>query len=69
MEFIKPFATTNMGEFTFKQEGNTTVVTQTMYGKCNFMGKAIGFVMSMEKMVGTQFEKGLSALKSIVESK
>jgi hypothetical protein len=39
-----------------------------MYGKNNFMGKAIGLIMSCEKMVGGQFEKGLEALKSVVEA-
>src|SRR5439155_2171124 len=54
LEFLKPFAATSTAEFTFratessarppsssggKPEGHQTVVTWSMYGKNNFMGK------------------------------
>ena len=68
LEFKRPFAGTNDVEFTFKPEGAQTVVTWTMSGKSNFMGKAVGLVIDCEKMVGGQFEQGLSSLKSVVES-
>ena len=65
LEFFKPFKATNTAEFTFKSEGNQTLVTWSMFGKNNFMGKLIGLFMNCEKMVGTQFEKGLADLDSI----
>lgn len=68
LEFLKPFAATNTAEFTFNSEDNQTTVTWSMYGKNNFKGKAIGLIMNCEKMVGGQFEKGLAALKSVVEA-
>ena len=67
LEFLKPFKATNTSEFNFSSENDQTTVTWSMYGKNNFMGKAIGLIMSCEKMVGGQFEKGLAALKSVVE--
>ncbi len=67
LEFIKPFKATNTTEFTFRPEGNQTVVTWTMSGKNNFISKAIGLFMDCEKMVGGQFEKGLAQMKSIAE--
>ncbi|MGZ4970788.1 MAG: SRPBCC family protein [Methylobacter sp.] len=67
LEFLKPFAATNTAEFTFNSEDNQTVVTWTMYGKSNFIGKVIGLIMNCEKMVGGQFEQGLATLKSVVE--
>ena len=67
LEFLKPFKATNTSEFSFTNENDQTTVTWSMYGKNNFMGKAIGLIMSCEKMVGGQFEKGLAALKSVVE--
>ena len=67
LEFLKPFKATNTSEFTFFSENDQTSVTWSMYGKNNFMGKAIGLIMSCEKMVGSQFEKGLATLKSVVE--
>ncbi|MFZ2311838.1 MAG: SRPBCC family protein [Methylobacter sp.] len=68
LEFLKPFAATNTAEFTFNSENDQTTVTWSMYGKNNFMSKAIGLVMSCDKMVGSQFEQGLAALKSVVEA-
>ena len=68
LEFLKPFKATNTSEFTFTSENDKTTVTWSMYGKNNFMGKAIGLIMSCERMVGGQFEKGLAALKSVVEA-
>ena len=68
LEFFKPFAANNTAEFTFKPEGNQTVVTWSMSGDKNFMAKAIHLFMNMDKMIGGQFDKGLAAMKSIVES-
>ena len=68
MEFFKPFAATNTAEFTFKPEGNQTVVTWSMAGDNNFMAKAIHLVMNMDKMIGGQFETGLAQMKLIVEA-
>jgi hypothetical protein len=68
LEFIKPFAATNTTEFTFKPEGEDTVVSWSMEGKNNFMGKAFCLFMNMDKMIGADFDKGLSAMKSIVEA-
>ena len=65
LEFFKPFKATNTAEFTFKSEGEQTAVTWSMFGKNNFMGKAIGLFMNCDKMVGNQFEQGLANLNSI----
>ena len=67
LEFVKPFAATNTVEFTFKPEGDQTAVTWSMAGKNNFMGKAVGLFMNMDKMVGGDFEKGLASLKAVTE--
>jgi len=68
LEFLKPFAATNIAEFTFKPEGNQTAVTWSMAGKNNFIAKAVHLFMNMDKMVGGQFEKGLAQMKSVVEA-
>jgi len=68
LEFRKPMAGTNDAEFTFKPEAGGTVVTWTMSGKMGFMGKALGLFMDCEKMVGTEFEKGLASMKSVAEA-
>jgi len=68
LDFTKPFEATNTTEFTFKPEGNQTVVTWSMFGTNNFIAKAFCLFNSMDKMVGGQFEKGLASMKSIAEA-
>ena len=51
----------------FRTEGGQTVVTWSMAGKNNLMGKIFGLFMDCEKMIGSQFEKGLASLKSVAE--
>jgi Polyketide cyclase / dehydrase and lipid transport len=68
LEFLKPFAATNATEFTFQPQGSQTAVTWSMSGKRNFMTKAMGLVMSMEKMLGGQFDQGLAKMKVIAET-
>ena len=69
LEFRKPFKATNAAEFTFQSADAQTVVTWTMTGKKNFITKAFGLVMSMDKMVGGMFEQGLAQMQAVVEAK
>jgi len=68
LEFLRPFTATNTAEFLFQPTGNQTAVTWNMYGTNNFMGKAFGMIMNMDKMVGRDFEKGLASMKTLVET-
>ncbi len=68
LDFVRPFKGSNAVEFTFKPEGNGTVVTWSMSGERNFVFKARGLIMDCDKMCGDQFEKGLSQLKMVVEA-
>ena len=68
LEFVKPFAGTSVAEFSFKPEGDRTLVTWSMTGDKNFIAKAIHLVMSMDRMIGDQFEKGLAAMKTVAEA-
>ena len=64
LEFLKPLAATHTAEFTFKPEGDRTRVTWNMFGEKNFLSKAIGLFMNMDKMIGDNFEQGLAQLES-----
>jgi uncharacterized protein YndB with AHSA1/START domain len=64
--FTKPFAATNVTEFTMKPEGSGTELTWSMSGKNNFVGKAIGLVINCDKMIGAKFEEGFASLKGVV---
>jgi uncharacterized protein YndB with AHSA1/START domain len=68
MEFLKPFAGTSTAEFTFKPEGDQTAVTWSMAGRNNFIAKALCLFMSMDGMIGGQFEKGLAQMKAMAEA-
>ena len=65
LEFIKPFAATNTAQFDFAPSGQGTEVTWAMTGRNNFMAKTFGLFMDMDKMVGTEFEKGLATLDAV----
>jgi hypothetical protein len=65
LEFLKPFPATNTATFTLAPAGDETRVTWAMDGKNNAMSKAFSLFMDMDKLVGTDFAKGLAALDSV----
>lgn len=67
MDWKEPMEGVSTVDFTFKPEGGKTVVTWHMYGPQKYLGKVMCLFMSMEKMVGGQFEVGLANLKTIAE--
>jgi hypothetical protein len=70
LEFIEPFASTAETAFDLKAAGPaSTHVTWSMDGRSNFVSKAFSLVMDMDKMIGKDFETGLSGLKQIAEAK
>jgi hypothetical protein len=68
-DFMKPFEGTSDSEFIFSGRANQTNVIWTMTGRHDFIGKAMCLVMSMEKMLGPDFERGLMQLKMASERK
>jgi len=67
LEFIRPFAAVNDTEFLFKPEGSGTKVSWVMSGTNNFMSKAFGMFVDMDKMLGSDFDKGLTQMKVLAE--
>lgn len=67
LEFIKPFRASNTATFTLAPDGAGTRVTWAMDGTNTLPGKLIGLFMSMDRMIGGQFEQGLASLKDVVE--
>jgi uncharacterized protein YndB with AHSA1/START domain len=68
LDFVKPFAGTAFATFTFKPDGDRTVVEWRLDGNNNFVAKAVHLFMNMDKMVGGQFEEGLTELKTVAET-
>ena len=68
LEFLKPFESKAITEFTFKPEGAGTAVEWKMAGDNNMMGKVFSLAMGgMDKMIGPDFEKGLGQMKAAAE--
>jgi uncharacterized protein YndB with AHSA1/START domain len=67
LEFIRPFASTAITELTLKPEGSGTTVNWDMAGENNFVSKAFGLFVNMDKMIGADFEKGLAQMKPLAE--
>ncbi|MBK7858183.1 MAG: SRPBCC family protein [Archangiaceae bacterium] len=68
LEFIKPFAATNVTAFSFAPEGAGTKVQWSMNGHNNFMAKGFGVFMDMDKLVGADFEKGLASMATAAQA-
>ncbi len=68
LEFLKPFESESEARFTFQSTDAGTIVTWTMTGQNNFVGKAFDLLMDMDSMIGGDFEKGLASLKALVEA-
>ncbi|MGE3315915.1 MAG: SRPBCC family protein [Planctomycetaceae bacterium] len=70
LEFRRPFAGTSVAQFQFEPASEQkTAVTWSLEGKHTFFPRAMGLIMSMDKMIGGDFEVGLNSLKSVVETK
>jgi hypothetical protein len=69
LDFIQPMEATAAAQFDFVPAGDKTKVTWTMSGENSFVGKAMGLLMNMDKIIGQSFEEGLANLKDVAEAK
>jgi hypothetical protein len=68
LDFLKPFEGHNTSDFVLQPEGSATRVTWVMYGPLNFVpGKLMSVFITMDKMIGDDFQKGLANLKAASE--
>jgi len=67
LDFIKPFESSNVVDFTLEPEGDATKVTWSMTGPSAFITKIMCVFVSMDKMIGPDFERGLANLKAAAE--
>jgi len=63
LKFIEPFESLADTRFDISPEGAGSKVTWTMSGENNLMGKWMCVFVSMDKMIGKDFEAGLNYLK------
>lgn len=67
LEFVEPMKSTANCSVTLADTETGSVVTWSMDGKHNFLGKAMGLFMNMDQLLGADIEKGLARLKTAAE--
>jgi hypothetical protein len=69
LDFLKPFEAHNTAEFTFvpERDAAATNVIWVMRGPSSFMSKVMQVFMDFDKMIGRDFETGLTNLKALSE--
>jgi uncharacterized protein YndB with AHSA1/START domain len=67
LDFIKPFEGHNLAEFTLTPQGDGTQVNWAMRGPTPFVSKLMQVFVSLDTMIGKDFEEGLANLKKLTE--
>ena len=67
LDFTKPIESHNVATFLFLPVGGGTKVTWAMDGPSPFVSKVMGLFLSMDRLIGTDFESGLANLKAAAE--
>ena len=67
LRFVKPFKADNAAAFDLERRGDATDVTWAVYGPLPFPSKVMSIFVSMDKLLGKDFDRGLSRLKAAAE--
>jgi uncharacterized protein YndB with AHSA1/START domain len=67
LDFLAPFEGHNVALFTLVPGADSTRVTWAMHGPSSYMSKLIGLFVSMDQLIGKDFEQGLSNMKGAAE--
>jgi hypothetical protein len=67
LDFFTPFESHNTARFALAASGDSTTVTWTMSGPSPYISKVMSVFVSMDRLVGKDFETGLANLKTVVE--
>ena len=67
LDFNKPFEGHNVAEFTLVPQGEATQVDWVMRGPTPFVSKLMQVFVSLDTMIGKDFEEGLANLKVLTE--
>lgn len=67
LAFTRPFKAANVTEFTMQPTVDGTHVTWTMRGTNSFVQKLMCIFVSMDRLIGKDFEEGLANLKRNAE--
>ncbi len=68
LDFLKPMEAHNVAEFSLAARGGATEVVWAMHGPAPFVSKLMGVFISMDRLIGKDFETGLANLKAAAEA-
>lgn len=68
VDFVRPFEGTSNSEFDLTPAGDQTAVTWIMSGHHDFIAKAMCLIINGNEMIGSEMDKGLAKMKSVIES-
>lgn len=68
LTFLEPMEAVNEATYDLESMGDSTRITWGLQGENGFVGRVMGVFMDMDKMLGPDFEKGLSNLKGLAEA-
>jgi hypothetical protein len=69
LDFLKPFEAHNTAIFSLQPAADGTHVSWAMEGPAPFMSKLMQVFVSMDSMIGKDFETGLANMKAAAEKK
>jgi uncharacterized protein YndB with AHSA1/START domain len=67
LDMRKPFEGHNIIEYTLEPRGDNTNFTWAIHGPNSYLAKVMCIFVSMDKMIGKDFETGLANLKAVAE--
>lgn len=67
LDFIEPFEAHNTVDYTLTPSGGSTTVNWAISGPMPYVSKVMCIFVSMDSMIGKDFEAGLANLKAVVE--
>jgi uncharacterized protein YndB with AHSA1/START domain len=69
LRFERPFKSSSTTEFTLEPSAEGVHVTWAMFGENTLFAKVFSLVANMDKLLGKDFEEGLSNLKAVAEGR
>lgn len=67
LDFKRPMAASNVATFTLTPNGDATDVTWAMDGPSPYVAKVMDVFFGFDKMIGSDFQQGLDAMKAEAE--
>lgn len=67
LDFLRPFNSSNMTDYMIQPRGDSTDMTWVIFGPSPFVSKVMQMFVSMDDMLGKDFDTGLASVKAVAE--